>query len=265
MKLFEFIPEGIQDCRVRARLHMSDSEEIQNQMFPAVIVVPGGGYEFVSEREAEPVADAYYTAGFNTFILTYSIGEKATDFYPLRQLASTIAHVRKHSAEWCTEIDQIAVCGFSAGGHLACSLGTLFQEKAFLDAFGRDDYIRPNAMILSYPVITADEFAHVGSIEHVSGEKQGSAGYQWFSLDKHVTAQTCPAFLWHTANDEIVPVENSLKMAAALSHNKVPFELHIFPEGPHGMSVCTKEVGSECAYNARWVKLSIQWLRQLFA
>lgn len=260
MKVFEFIPEGIENCKVTAWLHNNDPKRKR----PAIIICPGGGYGFVSEREAEPVAEPYFAAGYDTFILYYAVNEQAKDFYPLCQLAATIAHVRAHAEQWCIEKEKIAVCGFSAGGHLAASLGTLFNKEEFQKVFCREDYIRPNAMVLSYPVITADEFAHAGSICNVSGSEEGSENYQWFGLDKHVDAQTPPAFLWHTAEDELVPVENSLKMAAALSKAKIPFELHVFPHGQHGMSVCTEEVDTPCEYNGRWVPFSIVWLNRLF-
>ena len=268
MKCFEFIPEGIEDCKVTAWIHGDENiEELApyKRPRPVMIICPGGGYGMVSQREAEPVAKQYFAAGYHTFILWYSVGEMAKDFYPLRQLASTIAHVHKYAEEWCVASDKIAVSGFSAGGHLACSLGTLFNEEPFLKAFGRDDHIRPDAMVLSYPVITADEFAHAGSIQNVSGAEVGTEDYQWFGLNNHVDAQTPPTFLWHTADDGVVPVENSLKMAMALSANKIPFELHVLPEGPHGMSVCNKEVGTPCDYNARWVEWSIKWLNKVFA
>jgi len=175
-----------------------------------------------------------------------------------------VAHVRKNARKWNVDPDKVVVCGFSAGGHLAGSMGTLFNEERFLKAFDRDEHIRPDAMVLCYPVITADEYAHVGSIETVSGADKGSPDYEWFGLDQHVDAQTPPAFLWHTASDDCVPVENSLKMAAALSAAKVPFELHVFPDGAHGMSTCTREVGTYNPYNARWVEWSIKWLNRLF-
>lgn len=267
MKCFEFMPEGIEDCKVRAAIHASDEvSPMAQRIRPAVIICPGGGYEKVAEIEAEPVAKPYFAAGYHTFILKYSIGEKAKDFYPLCQLAATIVHVRKHAKEWFVDENKIAVCGFSAGGHLACSLGTLFNEEKILNTFGREEHIRPDAMILSYPVITADEFAHTGSISNVSGAELGSEEYRWFGLDKHVDKETPPTFLWHTAPDQTVPVENSLKMAAALSENKISFEMHIFPEGPHGMSVCTEEIGNGkvSEYNARWMGWSIQWLNKQF-
>lgn len=260
MKRFEFVPEGVIDCNVRAWLHTE-----QEASAPAVVICPGGGYGHVSEREAEPIARVYYAAGYHTFILKYSVGEEAKDFKPLCQLASLMAHIRKCAEEWKVNPNKIAVCGFSAGGHLAASLGTLYKEQRFLDAFGRDDNVRPDAMILSYPVITSDEYAHVGSLEAVSGEACGSEGYRWFGLNQYVDEDTPPTYMWHTAEDASVPVENSLKMAMALSKAKVPFEYHVFPHGGHGMSCCTEEVGTPSEYNARWMAWSIEWLKSVFA
>ena len=232
--------------------------------YPAVVICPGGAYEMLADIEADPVAEQFFAAGFNVFILKYSVGEDARDFGPLIQLASTIAHIRKCSEELCTEKHQIAVCGFSAGGHLAASGGTLFNESRFLEKYAGSRDIRPDAMILGYPVITSDEFAHVGSIENVSADKKGSDTYRWFGLDQHVDAQTPPTFLWHTAEDNIVPVENSLKMAMALSASGVPFEIHLFPFGEHGMSVCSRTVGRPSEHNVQWVNLCINWLRMTF-
>lgn len=265
MKTFVFSPKGQEGCTVTACIHSQNgSKEIKQVNYPAVVICPGGAYAFVSDREGEPVATPFYAAGYNVFVVRYSIGEAAANFKPLCELAATVAEIREHAEEWYTKPDQIAVCGFSAGGHLAASLGVLHNEPEFLKVFGRTENIRPDAMILGYPVITADEFAHVTSIENVSGAAQGTERYAWFGLDKHVDAETSPAFLWHTAEDNGVPVENSLKMAGALSAAKVPFELHVFPKGWHGMSVCTEEVGSPNAYNARWVEWCVAWLGQLW-
>lgn len=165
--------------------------------------------------------------------------------------------------------------GFSAGGHLAASLGTLYYDDKFLEAAEKEwawfdskeklmECIRPNAMILAYPVILADAYVNEGSLACVSGAGKGSPEYLYFGLDKHVDAKTPPAFLWHTAEDTCVPVENSLYFALALSKEKIPFELHVFPEGSHGMSVCTKEVGTGDAYNGRWVEWSVHWLFKMF-
>lgn len=265
MRHFEFQPEGVENCNVKAYIQTCGfSNEMQDRLLPAMIICPGGGYGMVSGREGEPVAKEYFAAGYHVFVLTYSVGERAKNFEPLCQLAATMAHVRKHADEWRIEKDKIAVCGFSAGGHLAGSLGTLYNEEKFLKVWNRTEDIRPNAMVLCYPVITADVRTHGGSIRNVSGAEEGSEEYRWFGLENHVDSTTPPTFLWHTANDNVVPVENSLAMAKALSAEKIPFELHIMPEGPHGMSTCTKEVGSDDAYLRRWVKWSVAWLAKMF-
>ena len=265
MKYFDFQPEGVENCNVKAYLHTSGtSHEMEDNYLPTMIVCPGGGYGMVSDREAEPVALEYFAAGYQVFVLTYSVKERAKNFEPLCQLAATIAHVRKYADEWRVMKDKIAVSGFSAGGHLACSLGTLYNEEKFLEVWNRDDDIRPNAMVLCYPVITADEFTHKGSIKNVSGSEEGTEEYAWFGLNNHVDSTTPPTFLWHTASDTCVPVENSLAMAKALSTEKVPFELHIFPEGWHGMSTCTNEVGANDAYLRRWIEWSVAWLGKTF-
>ncbi len=257
MNIFQFTPDGVEDCHVTAWLHTEhENREMEARVRPVMIICPGGGYAYTSGREAEPVAQVYYVAGYQTFILRYSTGEDAKDFKPFFQLEATIAHVRTHAKEWLIDENKVAVIGFSAGAHLAASAGTLFNEKG--------NNIRPDAMVLCYPVITSDEHAHVGSIERVSGHKEGTPEYEWFGLDKHVDEQTPPTFLWHTAADMSVPVENSLKMAMALSKYKVPYELHVLPEGDHGMSVCNKTVGTESSYNGRWTEWSIRWLNKLF-
>lgn len=266
MKYVTFKPEDVPECWVDGYLQTcGQSNEMKQRLLPAVVICPGGGYAFVSDREGEPVAKPYLSAGYHVFILHYSVGERASDFRPLSQLAETVAYIRGNAAEWQVDAGKIAVCGFSAGGHLAACLGTLWNDETFLRAWGKTGSIRPDAMILGYPVILADEFAHAGSIERCSGAKAGTEDYAWFGLDRHISGDTPPTFLWHTAADSLVPVENSLAFAAGLSRANVPFELHILPEGAHGMSTCTQEVGTLDPYNARWVEWSIAWLNKRFA
>lgn len=266
MKLFTFIPDGEAGCTVEAWIHQHDSpDENLHSFHPGIVLCPGGGYGAISSRESAPVAEPFFAAGYNIFILNYSVKEEAKDFRPLCQLAATVAHIRANSQKFLTVSDKIAVMGFSAGGHLAASLGTLFNNQRFLNAWSRDENIRPDAMVLGYPVITADDvYSQIDSIERVSGAQKGTPQYRWFDLTDHVDEQTPPTFLWHTAKDQIVPVENSLLFSMALSKAKVPYECHILPEGPHGMGVCTNEIRSYHPYNARWVNWCVQWLNQQF-
>lgn len=265
MKSFMFHPEGAEKCSVTAYIQtIGQHPNMKERKMPAIVLCPGGGYTFVSAREADPVAKEYVSAGYHVFVVTYSVNEEAANFTPMCQVAAVFAHIRKHAEEWLVEENKIAVCGFSAGGHLAASMGTLYNEEKFLRVWNRTENIRPDAMILGYPVILSNEYAHQGSINNVSGSEKGTEEYIWFGLDKHVDETTPPAFLWHTAADDLVPVQNSLCFALALSAAKVPYELHVFPEGYHGMSVCTREVGTYNPYNGRWVEWSIRWLNKLF-
>ena len=142
---------------------------------PLVLVVPGGGYEHVSAREADPVALKFAAAGYHAAVLTYSVGEGARNYQPLRQLSAALALLREHAEAWGVLPEQIAVCGFSAGGHLALS-------GAVLDIPGETAQQRPDAVILGYPVITAGEYAHRGSFVQLSGSED-RAEHQRFGLE----------------------------------------------------------------------------------
>ena len=225
----------------------NDHEHYSSHVRPGMLVFPGGGYSNTSCREAEPIALAYVAAGFQVFVLDYSVTNstsKPNIFRPLMEASMAMAYIRTHAEAWHVDPDKIAIVGFSAGGHAAASLGTLWHE----------DYItsrlcipagsnKPNAMILGYPVITSGNKAHRGSFKNLLGEKQDDPELlAYFSLEKQVSSLTPPTFLWHTAADTAVPVENSLLFATALAANQIPFEMHIYPEGRHGLSLCTPQV-----------------------
>ena len=222
---------------------------------PLVLVVPGGGYSHLSAREGDPVALQFAAAGYHTAVLTYSVGEGSQNYQPLRQLNEALALLRQNAGEWHILPDKIAVCGFSAGGHLALS-------GAVLDIPGETAQQRPNAVILGYPVITAGEFAHRGSFVRLAGSEDAAA-QQVFTLEDKVTSDTPPVFVWHTMEDKTVPVENTLLLLAALRRAGVPCEAHLFEKGAHGTSISTAEVPPTLTAPIGWLSASSGWGRRL--
>ena len=248
---------------------VENSAEMEpDRVRPAVIICPGGGYEFTSDREAEPIALKMVSYGFQAFVLRYDVAPKV---FPaaLLQLAQSVKLVRENGAKWAVDVDKIIVAGFSAGGHLAASLGTFWSESWLATKVGAtNEEIKPNGLLLAYPVITSGEFAHVGSIKSLLGARY-EADKELQSLENFVSAQTPKTFLWHTVEDGAVPMENSLLFANALRKNDVPFELHIYPKGGHGLSLGTKETANAGGYGIEkdvtsWPDLFATWVSENF-
>lgn len=234
---------------------------------PAVLVVPGGGYGHVSYREGERIALSYNAAGYHAFILNYCVAPHVHPL-PILNVSKSLELIRENAQEWGVAADKVAVCGFSAGGHLAASISTLWNdEKIFGNDATKNKLHRPNASILCYPVITSGEYAHRGSFLNLSGSEEETELWNEMSLETRVDTHTPPAFLWHTYSDSCVPVENSLLYASALRKNAIPFELHIYPEGEHGMSLVSDETYWSVTKFTRaypWMKQSIEWLNIQF-
>lgn len=242
---------------------------------PVVIVVPGGGYQMTSDREAEPVAYRFLAHGFHTLVLRYSV-KPAVFPTALLELARTVQYVRRVADRYGIDQNRIVTVGFSAGGHLAACLGNFWQHIDpgadsidFAQEYGIEDF-RPNAQILGYPVITAGPFAEEGSISTIMGLGTGqevSYPRELFSLEKSVSSLTPPSFLWHTQNDNAVPCENSLLFATALKEKAIPFELHIYPDGPHGLSLAdkTSDVHPQMwrPHAAGWIDLACEFIDEL--
>lgn len=233
-----------------------------------VVICPGGGYRFVSPREADPVAHAFAGAGWQAFVLTYSVEPAPLGAKPLREAAWAVRAARAAGEAMGLAGTPLALCGFSAGGHLAASLGVHWHDAAlFPDSEARRRQ-RPDALILCYPVITAGPRSHAGSIARLTGGS-GDAGY--FSLEKHVCPGTPPAFLWHTAEDASVPVHNSFLFAEALVAHGVPVEMHVYPFGVHGLSLATGEVAQPAErrladpHVAEWFGQCVRWLELVAA
>ena len=261
------------DCTLTTYVH-EPHEELRISKRRAIIVCPGGGYGFLSEREAEPVALQYFAAGLNVFVLRYSIRERAVDYAPLIQAALAVKYVRDHAEELFVDPDYVFITGFSAGGHCAAMCGTLWNHPVVREALGIDrgeapeGINKPTATVLCYPVITGGPCAHRGSIDTLCGyPSAGTEGADRFSLELHVDASTAPAFIWHTFNDGAVPVQNTLLYACAMAAAGVPFEYHVYPDGVHGLSLCNGETSLGAAHLdnpvcAGWLKEAIRYVKE---
>ncbi len=231
-----------------------------NKQRPAVLVCPGGGYTHTSAREAEAIAIKFNAMGYHSFVLYYSVSPRRHP-QPLMDLARSMCIIRQNAEDWNINPDKIAVCGFSAGAHLVGSLG-VHWDKPYLNAQEgiNTELTRPNALILSYPVITEGEFAHKGSFEKLLGEDAPQAFRDEMSIEKQIRENMPPVFIWHTFEDKTVPVENSLLLAKALREKNNPFELHIYPAGSHGLSLATEETDKVQEGVESWIELCKKWL-----
>ena len=220
-----------------------------------------------SQREAEPVALNFLPEGYNVFILNYSV---APNKFPcqLCEVAALIELIHINSDEWHCDTDKISIMGFSAGGHLAAHYSTSFDCKEIREIFPESKPVV--ATILCYPVITADSrCAHIGSFQNLLGKREiTDEEIKMFSCEKLVSENTPPAFIWHTAEDDFVPVENSILYANALANNKIPFELHIFPYGRHGLSTANEQTCEPLSKNVsrtnEWLDDAKKWLAVIF-
>ncbi len=229
----------------------------EDEMRPCILICPGGGYANCSEREAEPIALKFLNWGFNAAIIRYSC---APHRYPvqLREVAAAFEEIYKNANEWHCDTEKIGIIGFSAGGHLAAHYSNAYNSDAVREVFPNSK--KPNFSVLCYPVISADEtFAHKGSFVNLLGEFPTGDGAEEYSCEKLVSSGTPPAFIWHTAEDQVVPVKNSLAYAAALADNNIQFDLHIYPYGEHGLSTVDHLTNNECRLAPK-VLLASTWL-----
>lgn len=218
----------------------------------AVVICPGGGYKRKAPHEGKPVARMLREAGISAFVLDYRVAPRPFEA-PLADALRAVRTVRAMGYE------RVAVLGFSAGAHVACCAATLYDAG---DPNAGDELerlsARPDALISCYGVVSMLQYAHLGSIGQLLGENAGSVVLRkHFSAELNITPDTPPAFIWHTAEDASVPVENSLNLAAAYSRNGVPFELHVFPRGRHGLGLAAGTPGA-----CRWPELCVRWLQE---
>ncbi|MBQ6624505.1 MAG: alpha/beta hydrolase [Clostridia bacterium] len=249
-----------------------DSEEYWTRKRPAILIIPGGGYQICSDREGETIVRLFMSLGYNCACLRYSTCEKASSEMPkasrpLLEASKAMSLMRENAEKWHIIPDKIAVIGFSAGGHLAGTLGTMWDDDSIYEnldiPFGSN---KPNAMILSYPVALSGENAHRGSFDILLGKyKDDKELLEKYDIVNRISDNTPPTFIWHTYTDDCVPVENALRFCEEMrKKSKSSCELHIFCEGGHGMSICTKEVACDNAYVGKWKELCASWLEKIF-
>lgn len=217
----------------------------------AVIICPGGGYVMKAEHEGDPIARMLNERGISAYVLDYRVNPCPHEA-PLADASRAIRVVRALGYK------KVAILGFSAGGHLACTAATLYQkgDPAASDPIERLSS-RPDAFVPCYAVVSFESIsAHIGSVDNLLGiQKEDTQLIRRLSADQQVTQDTPSAFIWHTADDDVVPVNNSLQLAGALSRAEVPFEMHIFPHGAHGLGLAKDDPSV-----SQWTALLQNWL-----
>lgn len=214
-----------------------------DEVRPGIIIVPGGGYRFVSPSEGEMVAEKFYEMGYQAFVCTYTTNMMSLEVLkdqPMKDLSRAIRFIRANCEKFRLDPEKLFLCGFSAGGHLCGSLAVHWNDIKDEDAAYQAVSNKPTGVILSYPVITSGTFGHKDSFVSLYGEDATEEELNYASLEKQVTDQTSPIFIWQTVTDELVSVENSYLMAEALEKAGVTYEHHVFSRGQHGLSLANE-------------------------
>lgn len=266
---------------------------------PAVLICPGGGYFSCSDREAEPVALKFASMGYHAFVLRYSTYGEGKNFFPdfsvhitpkdktkypapIWDIGKAMLYIRDHADIWMVDMERIAVCGFSAGAHNSAMYSVYWDSPLLTKQFGVvADMLKPAAVLLGYTLSDYaymeklnrnemdERFFNASQIAYLGDSCPSEERLREVSPALNVTEHTPPTFLWATAADTSIPVQHSLRMAHALADHKVPFEIHIFEEGDHGLSLSTQATAvSKKMINkdaAKWIELADCWLEKRFA
>ncbi len=249
-------------------------EVYPERRYPAMLVIPGGGYGMVSDREGEPIALAYLAKGLNSFVLNYSVAPVRYP-YQLTEAVMAMNYIRLNSKELNVNENKVSAVGFSAGGHLCATLGTFSISEEVKSVFESKVNARPDAIVLSYAVITSGDKGHLGSFENLCGEGNFEL-FKKLDILNLVDENSSPAFICTTYTDNCVPVKNSILLAEAYDRVGVPFSIHVWGRGDHGLAVCDRTVytcsGGWATYEIleaasksanKWVAMSVEWLAEL--
>ncbi len=243
-------------------------DRVGEYLYKAMLVIPGGGYGCVcSDREGEPIALAFLAQGYASFVLHYSVAGQKTFPGQLIEASLAMKYIREHAAEYAVDPEQVFAVGFSAGGHLAGTLGTMWHYPEVYRTIDMPmGYNKPTGVLLIYPVVTGvEDFGHKGSFDNLLGTQEPTEEQlARVSLEKQVDGRSAPAYIVHTANDGLVDVRNSLSLAAAYRAAGLTFEMHIYPDAPHGVALGNRitKCGEEKFDNpaiAKWVENAAIW------
>lgn len=246
------------------------ADKVWEKKRDAILVIPGGGYSCVcSDREGEPIALAFLARGINAFVLHYSVGENACITNPLKEASAAMKYIKDNSEKYNIDADRVFAVGFSAGGHLCASLGTLWHIPEATEGLDMPyGYNKPAGIMPIYAVISAKvPDAHTGSFYNLFGTTTpDGALIDKYSLDEAVDEKSSPAFIVHTTTDDVVTVQNSLAFAKAYADNHMKFELHIYPEAPHGFALAndiTSMGNAKCENEsiASWIDQAVAWMK----
>lgn len=245
--------------------------ELKEPVRDAMIVLPGGGYTNIcGDREGEPIALSFLARGFNTFVLNYTVAPIKDPYMPMMDVSFAIAYVREHAQELGINKDRIFLTGFSAGAHLAATVGSLWSDKTLSEKTSLPCGLnRPTGVVLCYSVISSELQNEERVFAALLGEhKDDKVWRDKFSAEKAVNKDTVPAFMVHTMTDEVVPVENAFVFANAMAKNDILCELHVYPKGPHGMALANTDTNlgredlTDEAY-ARWVDDACSFFKRI--
>lgn len=258
------------DGRVSLEVYL---HQLTDEPLPAIIILPGGAFGYLAEKEKTPVAMTFYEKGYHVFVLNYSVAEYSAYPAPLDEVSWAIWQLRSHAQEWRLDPDKIVLMGFSAGSSVAGMSATQWNMPEVHTRIGAPDAaaIRANAVVLGYgacdtsgTIVNNPDMKNPGIWGKIVTDKTAELDFLYY-----VNKDTVPMFIWQPKNDQYVPLENPIMLADALKKANVAYELHMFQDGKHGMSVGYNAPGLNLADSPqpdadRWVALCVQWLQQLF-
>jgi len=248
---------------------------------PLVLVLPGGGYAFTSDREAEPIALKFNGIGLNSAVLWYTVYDQVSNVprNALVETAKAIQYIREHGEEWLIDLENIIVCGFSAGGHLAIQIATRWHQEWLAKKLNTtSDMLKVNLAIPCYASTKSERFKKDDlGFAHQLIEKPNTANVRFFGVENptdedfeehnvlnYIDEHTPPMFIWHTFEDVLVDASSSIELARKLNEKRIPFELHIFEKGEHGLALCDRTTARKASHHNKhvihWFELCEEWL-----